>query len=170
MDQIQRLLGTLLCQWIGLPGTGNPGCGRSEHNLFISWSAIPHGHTIMYGCIVIDYHPQKLEPNWTWLTIGEDHIDYPWEVATPTANLMMAKLLFNSSISTPGAKFFGSDGTKFLSPYTPWLTWIHVTPTGSHPRGNQPQIHLAQHCREQMGLHWNIKGNVQIATIGTVGQ
>ena len=66
-----------------------------------------------YRCIVIDYQPQKLEPNHTKLTISKDQINYPWVVTTPIANLMMAKLLFNSTIFTPGAKFFGVDVKNF---------------------------------------------------------
>ena len=34
-------------------------------------------------------------------------------VATPTANLLAAKILFNSTISTPGAKFMTMDISNF---------------------------------------------------------
>ena len=47
------------------------------------------------------------------MSVGDDRIDYLWEVATPTADLKTAKLLFNSIISTPGTKFFGVDIKKF---------------------------------------------------------
>ena len=80
---------------------------------FISHSAVLHGCTVMYGCNVVGYQPQKLEPNCTRLKICGNQIDYPWEVATPTDNLTMAKLLFNSTISTPGAQFFGIDVNFF---------------------------------------------------------
>ena len=47
------------------------------------------------------------------LTVGGDKIEYPWEVATLTVDLTMAKLLFNSTIFTPGAKFAGIDIKNF---------------------------------------------------------
>ena len=74
----------------------------------------------MYECIVVDYRSQKQESNHTRLTVGGIRIDYPWEVATPPADLMMMKLLFNSTISTPGAKFFGIGVKKFYSIH-PWI-------------------------------------------------
>jgi hypothetical protein len=36
---------------------------------------------------------------------GGDKINYPFEAATPTAEMLVAKLSFNSVISTPNAKF-----------------------------------------------------------------
>ena len=45
--------------------------------------------------------------------IGGDQINYPGEVATPTANLLAAKILFNSTISTPGEKFMTMDISNF---------------------------------------------------------
>ena len=65
------------------------------------------------GHIVVDYSPQKLEPNCTRLTIGGDCIDYPWKVTMPTDDLTTAKLLFNSTISTTREKFFGVDVKNF---------------------------------------------------------
>ena len=48
----------------------------------------------------------------TWLLEG-NKIQYPWDVFTPTADLITAKILFHSSISTPGAKFFSADIKNF---------------------------------------------------------
>eukprot|EP00804_Cyclotella_cryptica_P016762 CCRYP_002056-RA/>CCRYP_002056-RA protein AED:0.33 eAED:0.33 QI:0/0/0/1/0/0/3/0/485 len=68
---------------------------------------------VTFGKIVTDYHPQKVEPNRTHLTVVGTYIDYPWDVATPTSDLSMAKLLFNSVISTLGATFLGMDLKNF---------------------------------------------------------
>ncbi|KAL7474380.1 hypothetical protein ACHAW6_000355, partial [Cyclotella cf. meneghiniana] len=57
--------------------------------------------------------PQKTEKEQTPLTRGGNSIDYPWEVTTPTADLTKAKLLFNSVISTPGARFLTMDIKDF---------------------------------------------------------
>jgi hypothetical protein len=39
--------------------------------------------------------------------MGGNCIDYPWNKSTTTADLTTEKLLFNSTISTPGASFYG---------------------------------------------------------------
>ena len=39
--------------------------------------SVPPGCTITYGHIVVDYQPQKQEPNQTQLTVGGGRIDYP---------------------------------------------------------------------------------------------
>jgi hypothetical protein len=47
------------------------------------------------------------------LTAGGNRIDYPGNKSTPTADLTTAKLLINSTISTPGAKFLAIDLANF---------------------------------------------------------
>ena len=68
---------------------------------FISKSMVPKGRKVTYGRIVMDYRPIKSEPNRTRLTVGGDKIEYPGIVRTDTADIMTAKLLINSVISTP---------------------------------------------------------------------
>ena len=88
--------------------------GRRSTNLegtntifFIEYESIPTSRKkdITYGRIVVDYRPQKQEPHRTRLTVGGNLINYPDSVATKTAEVNTAKLLFNSVISTPKAKF-----------------------------------------------------------------
>ena len=57
--------------------------------------------------------PYKKEKNRTRVTVGGDQIDYPGELATPTADMLVSKLLFNSVIFTKGAKFMTIDISKF---------------------------------------------------------
>ena len=45
--------------------------------------------------------------------MGGDRINYPGEVATPTAEMLVAKILFNSVISTKGARFMTMDISNF---------------------------------------------------------
>jgi hypothetical protein len=45
--------------------------------------------------------------------VGGDRINYPGAVATPTADMLIAKLLFNSVISTKGARFMTIDISDF---------------------------------------------------------
>jgi hypothetical protein len=62
-------------------------------------------------CII---RAEKLDdPNRMRFTIGGDQINYPGEVGTPTAEMLVAKLLFNSIISTPNAKFMTIDISNF---------------------------------------------------------
>jgi hypothetical protein len=82
---------------------------------FIHKADIPEDRQkdITYGRIVVVVRPQKQERERTRLTVGGNLVDYPWEVATPTADLTTAKLLFNSVISTPGAVFVVMDCKNF---------------------------------------------------------
>jgi hypothetical protein len=61
----------------------------------------------------VDYRPQKEEPNRTRLTVGGNLIDYPGDVSTPTADTTTAKMVINSTISTPNAKFMCADIKDF---------------------------------------------------------
>ncbi len=58
-----------------------------------------------YGQFVCTVRPEKAEPNRTRFTVEGDRINYPGEVATPTADMLVAKMLFNSIILTRGAWF-----------------------------------------------------------------
>jgi hypothetical protein len=46
-------------------------------------------------------------------TVGGDRINYPGKVATPTAEMLVEKMLFNSVISTKGAHFMTMDISNF---------------------------------------------------------
>ena len=80
---------------------------------FISFSDVPEGETVTYGRIVCTFRPQKDEPNRTRLTVGGNLLVALYDVSTPTADLTTAKLLFNSVISTPGARFITLDLKNF---------------------------------------------------------
>jgi hypothetical protein len=57
--------------------------------------------------------PEKAEPNRMRFTVGGDSINYPGKVATPTAEMLVEKMLFNSVISTKGACFMTMDISNF---------------------------------------------------------
>ncbi len=67
----------------------------------------------MYGQFVCTVQPGKAEPNHTRFTVGGYKINYPGEVATPTAEMLVAKMLFNRVISTREARFMTMDITNF---------------------------------------------------------
>lgn len=68
---------------------------------------------VTYGRIVCGVRPGKAEPNRTRLTVGGDKINYPKDCGTPMADLLTVKLLLNSVVSTPGAKFMTLDIKNF---------------------------------------------------------
>eukprot|EP00957_Ditylum_brightwellii_P064524 4896545-Ditylum_brightwellii.AAC.1 len=66
---------------------------------------IPKDRTVTYTCIVTDYHPQTKDPNHVRITVGGNLITYLGEVYTTTADLITSKFLWNSVLSTTGAKY-----------------------------------------------------------------
>lgn len=82
---------------------------------FIRYEDIPKERRkdVTYGQFVCTVRPEKEEQNRTRFVVGGNKINYPGEVATPTADMLVAKLLFNSVVSTPGAKFMTMDLGNF---------------------------------------------------------
>ena len=64
---------------------------------------------ITHGRILCGYCNGKVEPNWTRLTVGGDTFQYPGDHGIPTAHLLLVKIILNSVISTPWAKFMTMD-------------------------------------------------------------
>ena len=85
----------------------------------ISRSQFPKGRTVTYGRIVVEYWPQRPEPERNRLAMGRDIIVYHDDVSTPTADITTSKVLINPTISTPGTKLFSMDVKKLLLKYTP---------------------------------------------------
>jgi hypothetical protein len=87
---------------------------------FIPISKLPKGKKPTYLRICANYRPQKSDPYRIRWTVGGNLVDYKGETYTPTADLTTAKLLLNSTISTPGAKFFCIDLANFylITPFT----------------------------------------------------
>jgi hypothetical protein len=72
---------------------------------FLRHTAIPAGQKATYFRIVVDIRPQKAEPHRVRFTVGGNLIKYLGNVSTPTADMTTAKLVVNSTLSTPGAKY-----------------------------------------------------------------
>ena len=75
---------------------------------------------VTYGQFVCMVRPEKAEKNCTRFVVGGDKINYSGEVATPTAEMLVAKLLFNSVVSTKDARFMTMDISNFylMTPLT----------------------------------------------------
>jgi hypothetical protein len=85
---------------------------------FIRRTDIPPGGKPTYGSFVVDIKTHKEETERTRLTVGGDQIECLGDKSTRIAGLTTAKMLFNSTISTPGAKFLVID-IVFLNLNTP---------------------------------------------------
>jgi hypothetical protein len=70
---------------------------------FIKLSNIPKDRKITYGKIVCDYNSHNKEKELVRLTVGVDIINYPSDLATPTADITTFNILINSTLSTENA-------------------------------------------------------------------
>jgi hypothetical protein len=80
---------------------------------FIRPSQKPADRKATYLHIIANYRPQKTDPYRIRFTVGGDRLDYKGPTSTPTAEIATAKILFNSTISTPDARFFTMDLKDF---------------------------------------------------------
>ncbi|KAI2502091.1 Reverse transcriptase (RNA-dependent DNA polymerase) [Fragilaria crotonensis] len=80
---------------------------------FIHPLAMPAGRKATYLRVVSALRPEKANPYRIRWTVGGDKVDHPFDVSTKTADLTTAKLLINSVVSTPNAKFLTADLKDF---------------------------------------------------------
>jgi hypothetical protein len=109
---------------------------------------IPSDRVVTYANIVVDYRPQKSNPNRVRITAGGNLIDYPGELTTRTADLSTAKILWNSVLSTEGAKFMGLDiGSFYLE--TPLARYEYMKfPIALFPEHIKKQYDLTTHVNK----------------------
>ena len=69
---------------------------------------------VKYGRIVVFCCPKKEDPYKVQLTLGVNLIFYSGDVRTPTADITTAKLIINSTISMPGARYMCCDLENFF--------------------------------------------------------
>ena len=86
---------------------GNSRVQGTNTMYFLPYEHIPidRRKDVTYARIVVDYRPHKQEKERTRITVGGNLINYPDDVTTKTAEISTAKILINSTISTPNAKF-----------------------------------------------------------------
>ena len=101
---------------IGRLAQGQKGVVEGTNTMFfIPFDQIPKDRVkdITYTRICANYRPEKSDPNRIRITLGGNLINYPGDVGTRTADMLTVKLLLNSVISTPGAKFMSLDISNF---------------------------------------------------------
>ncbi len=84
---------------------GTPTIPSTNTMFFIPVTNLPPGKCATYLHIACTHCPKKLVPYHIRWTVGSDRIEYAGDVSTKTADIITAKLLLNSIISTqvPGA-------------------------------------------------------------------
>ena len=108
MEAMAKELGRLAQGWGPTKGTNT-----IEFMSHEEIARIPKGKVVTYARIVVDFQPQKEDPNRVRITAGGNLIDYPHELTTCTADLTTTKIMWNSTISTEGARYAVSDAKNF---------------------------------------------------------
>jgi hypothetical protein len=101
---------------IGRLAQGLDGVVEGTNTLyFIPKNKIPSDRLkdVTYARICVNIRPDKADPYRCRITLGGNLVNYPGNVGTRTADMLTVKLLFNSVISTPGAKFMSLDISNF---------------------------------------------------------
>jgi hypothetical protein len=81
----------------------------SNNIYFIPHSAVPPNKMVTWGRFVVDVQPNKEEVHRMRLTVRGNLIKYDGDVSTRSADLTTSKCLWNSVISTTGAKYMCLD-------------------------------------------------------------
>ena len=114
--QYKQVWGESFGNEIGRLAQGMPDRVEGTNTMFfVHKSEVPQDRfqDCTYGRVVCDVRKHKEEKHRTRLTVGGDRINYPDDCGTPTSDLLTVKLLFNSVISTEGAKFMSLDIKNF---------------------------------------------------------
>ena len=74
---------------------------------------IPKNQTITYAHLVVDFWPHKAHPHRIHITTSGNLINYPGKLSASTAKLATSKLMWNSILSTEGAKYMCLDIKNF---------------------------------------------------------
>ncbi len=87
---------------------------------------IPKDQVLTYVITVPDYRPQKKDPNPVRITEGGKIINYQFEPTTRTTDLTASKIMWNSVVSTPVAKYSCADMKNFFL-FTPLDRYEYMT-------------------------------------------
>ena len=105
----------------------------SDNMFFIPKSASPVNRKVTYANPLCDYRPLKDGPYRIRLVVDGDRLNYDADTGAPTANLLDVKILLNSIISTPGARFASID----IKDFSDALQWPSTSTSKSPSDGSQ---------------------------------
>ena len=77
-----------------------------QNQFFIHKNQVPAGRKATCANAVYYFTPFKYDPYRVRLTVGGDIFIYQGDPSTPVESLLDSKIIFYSTISTPGALFF----------------------------------------------------------------
>ena len=72
--------------------------------MFVPKSKVPKEKKVTYGKIVYKMKPEKEDKERTRLKMGENVLDFTGNISAPTSSVTTANFVFNSVVSTPGAR------------------------------------------------------------------
>jgi hypothetical protein len=131
----------------GDAATNTPGTDSIFVMTYEQIRRIPNDRTVTYTRIVVDYRPQKADPNRVRLTAGGNLIDYPGELTTRTADLTTTKMVWNSVISTDDARYLCLDIKNFYLG-TPMDRFEYMKmPLSIFPQATIDQYNLNEHAK-----------------------
>ena len=106
-----RHMAPLSRQRIRAPRTRSPRqTGQTyQYNVLYSFLSGPQAQTTYLCPFRLQLPSQKAEPYRTRLTVGGNLIDYPGNLSMKVADMTTFKILVNSTLSTPGARWLGLD-------------------------------------------------------------
>ena len=115
--QVQEALEYFFRKWFWTSGQWGRRTHKNPTNSikFIRKKYVPIARSkdVTYVSFFCNVHNEKAEKNRTRFVVGGDQINYLGKVATPTADILVAKLLFNSVISTRNSNFMTMDISNF---------------------------------------------------------
>jgi hypothetical protein len=74
---------------------------------------IPKNQTVTYARVVVNFCPQKADPHRIRITARGNLINHPRELSTRMADLTTSKLMWNSVLTTEGARYMCLDIKNF---------------------------------------------------------
>jgi hypothetical protein len=98
--------------------------------------------------MVVDYRPQKANPNWICIAVGGNLITFRCDTYTRTADLTMSKLLWNSIFSTNRARYMCIDVKNFyLMAALDYYNYMKI-PVALFPEWIELQYNIDTHARD----------------------
>ena len=108
------------------------------------------GQKYTYARVVLDYRPQKADPNRIRITAGGNLIQYDDELSVRTADITTAKLHWNSVISTTDARYMCLDISLFyLTANLEYYEYMKM-PLSLFPQWTIDQYDLSTHAVDGM--------------------
>ncbi len=106
------------------------------------------GYKWSYARVVVDYWPQKEDPNRIRIAVGGNLITYKGNTSTQTANLTTSKLLWNSVLRMDGVRYMCIDIKKFyLTAALDYYEYMKM-PLALFPVWIKKQYNLDMHARD----------------------